>query len=66
MRTKLSKLKQIIDVDQGRKRSWVAEKVGLTPATFKQVMHGTHDLSKERAQAIAKLLKVKLSDIWSE
>ena len=66
MGTKVKRLKEIIDVEQGRRRRWVAEKIGLTPATFRQVMAGYHDLSKERAQKLADLLGVKLSEIWNE
>lgn len=63
---KLKRLKEIIDIEQGRKRTWVAEKSGLTASSFRQVIAGNNPVSKERAKKIAEILDVPLSQIWNE
>lgn len=59
-------LKQAID-ERGLKRSWVAEKVGISHPTLTQILNNPKWVtSLKTAIALAKILKVPLDDIWTE
>jgi hypothetical protein len=63
---KLKRLKKIIDVEQGRKRTWVAKQIGMKVSSFRQVIAGINNLSKEKAVKLSEILKIDLSEIWKE
>ena len=63
---KVDSLRDLIDNVRGLKRKWVAEKIGVTEGMFKQVMTGRSQIGKDKAKVLAKLLGVKLADIWSD
>ncbi len=50
----------------GLKQKWVAVQIGLTEGSFKQVMGGRTYLKRDKAIVLARILNVKLIDIWED
>ncbi len=51
--------------EEGRRQSWLAERVGVDQATMSRYVHGLHVPDDKRA-AIAEALGREISELWSE
>ena len=59
----VNNLKEIID-ERGIKQSWLAKKINITPATLGNILHNRYNTSLEVALKIAKILELKVEDIF--
>lgn len=51
--------------EEGRKQVWLADRVGVDPATINRIIHGLHAPDATR-QAIADALNRSVSELWPE
>jgi len=59
----MNKLAETLEA-QGRRQSWLAEQIGVTPATIRNWIIGQTAPTVEQAQTISWLLDVPLDDIF--
>ena len=50
--------------EKGRRSDWVADQVGLHPSALSHVARGRRSIDAERAEAIANVLGVEISEIF--
>jgi DNA-binding transcriptional regulator YdaS (Cro superfamily) len=51
--------------ETGRRSDWVSEQVGLHPSAMSHIARGRRSIDAERAQAIADVLGVELTNIFA-
>ncbi len=57
-------IKTVLD-QQGRRQDWLANQVGVSPATVNRWMKGTRTVDIERARRIAVILGVPFYLLWN-
>lgn len=55
-------LKRVL-LDEGRKQSWLAQRVGIDEATLSRIVNGLH-CPIELREAIASALRRPVADLW--
>jgi plasmid maintenance system antidote protein VapI len=58
--------KRIIDVEQGRIRRWVANKINITPESLGKALHGRCRIGRDTALRLADLLSVPKETLWND
>ncbi len=51
--------------EEGRRQSWLAERVGVDQATMSRYVHGLH-IPDDKRRAIAEALGREISELWPE
>lgn len=57
------RLQEILD-ESGIKQDWLAKKIGVTNSSISTICSGKSRPSLESAMKIAKILNVRVDDIW--
>lgn len=58
-------LKEIME-ERGLKQTWLAKKIGVRPTTINDLVSGKRLPSLPVALSVAKVLELKIEDIWNE
>lgn len=59
-----TRLGEILEAE-GRKQSWLAERVGVDPATLSRIVNGLHPADDTRAKIAAALGRTE-AELWPE